>query len=201
MVDIYPKEVHYVCPFIKGKAMTRAEFLELSKSAKVLDDFKKSIELLDCKELIEIRRRINASQATNKVKIQLYNWKLGQPLTIKAYKAVCLRYPSIMGAPMDILEDPEHLDEDGKPILKYCNPEGLKYQKPNFQTTLAIMGVAGIEPTLQTAYARALSAREQCQEEYMNAVESGFATEIESETCSIECYKSVNIGYTPNNQC
>jgi glycine betaine/proline transport system substrate-binding protein len=29
-VDMHPKEVHCVCPFLKGKAMPRAEFLELS---------------------------------------------------------------------------------------------------------------------------------------------------------------------------
>ncbi len=31
-VDMHPKEVHCVCPFLKGKAMPRAEFLELSNS-------------------------------------------------------------------------------------------------------------------------------------------------------------------------
>ena len=29
-IDMHPKEVHCVCPFLKGKAMPRAEFLELS---------------------------------------------------------------------------------------------------------------------------------------------------------------------------
>jgi glycine betaine/proline transport system substrate-binding protein len=31
-VDMRPKEVHCVCPFLKGKKMPRAEFLELSDS-------------------------------------------------------------------------------------------------------------------------------------------------------------------------
>ena len=31
-IDMTPKEVHCVCPFLKGKAMPRAEFLELSNS-------------------------------------------------------------------------------------------------------------------------------------------------------------------------
>ena len=31
-VDMHPKEVHCVCPFLKGKAMPRAEFLKLSGS-------------------------------------------------------------------------------------------------------------------------------------------------------------------------
>lgn len=31
-IDMHPKEVHCVCPFLKGKAMPRAEFLELSNS-------------------------------------------------------------------------------------------------------------------------------------------------------------------------
>ena len=31
-IDMHPKEVHCVCPFLKGKAMPRAEFLELSSS-------------------------------------------------------------------------------------------------------------------------------------------------------------------------
>ena len=31
-VDMQPKEVHCVCPFLKGKAMPRAQFLELSNS-------------------------------------------------------------------------------------------------------------------------------------------------------------------------
>ncbi len=31
-VDMHPMEVHCVCPFLKGKAMPRAEFLELSNS-------------------------------------------------------------------------------------------------------------------------------------------------------------------------
>jgi glycine betaine/proline transport system substrate-binding protein len=32
-IDMHPKEVHCVCPFLKGKKMPRAEFLELSRSS------------------------------------------------------------------------------------------------------------------------------------------------------------------------
>ncbi|MBU4138907.1 MAG: hypothetical protein KJ729_03050, partial [Euryarchaeota archaeon] len=31
-IDMHPKEVHCVCPFLKGKKMSRSEFLELSVS-------------------------------------------------------------------------------------------------------------------------------------------------------------------------
>lgn len=163
---------------VSGKEMLDKIDWSILKSDKNLADFKESIELLDSGELIEIRRRLNKIQETDKVKIQLYDWHIGQPLTRSAYGAICARYSSIIDAPVDILKDPICVDKGGKPTLKCRNPMGMHYQKPTFQTILVIMGVVGIELPLQKAYVRALSAIEQSQIEYIDAVECGIAIEV-----------------------
>lgn len=163
-----------------AEIVSRANMLDsiainsIANSVTFLADFESSINILDTDELKETRRRLTQSTVSNRVKLNLHTWQLGQTLTKKSYDALCDKYASVKDSEFELVEDSEKVDKNGKPVVKYRNPVGLTLVTANSEETiLKMLEIANIDKSLQTAYAKATHERKDAQTGYAAAIESG----------------------------
>ncbi|MCK5612009.1 hypothetical protein KAR91_59615 [Candidatus Pacearchaeota archaeon] len=146
----------------------------INDSAEFLAKFKASIQTFDISELQDTRKRMNGSTVADRLKINVYNWHLGQGLTKSAYDVLCTKFSSIAAVEVEIVESPDKLDKDGNMIIRYRNPLGLSQVTDNrLEHTMSMLRNIEVDKDLQTKYRLAVGEVDTSKAAHVEALKSG----------------------------